>query len=85
MKPTKDVHVLAAFVHGALAALHTLGVVYNARRRNWWDVAAHSLGVAYDVKSARHHYLEATNGNQIHAQRQGQPAWQAGRRRTALQ
>jgi hypothetical protein len=51
-----ELHALGCFVHGALAALHTLGAVYNCRRRNWWDVAAHIVAALYDARSVRHHY-----------------------------
>jgi hypothetical protein len=51
-----ELHALGCFVHGALAALHTLGAVYNCRRRNWWDVAAHIAAAVYDARSVRHHY-----------------------------
>jgi hypothetical protein len=55
----KEIHVLGAYVHGALTALHTLGLVYNLRRRNWWDVVAHAVGVVYDARSVAHHAREA--------------------------
>ena len=51
-----ELHALACFVHGALAALHTLGAVYNFRRKNWCDVAAHVAAGLYDARSAHHHY-----------------------------
>lgn len=51
----REVHALASFVHGALAFGHFLGIVYNWRRRNRWDVLLHSAGVAYGVRSALHH------------------------------
>ena len=51
-----ELHALGCFVHGALAALHTLGAVYNCRRQNWWDVAAHVAAALYDARSVRHHY-----------------------------
>ena len=51
-----ELHALGCFVHGALAALHALGAVYNCRRRNWWDVAAHVAAAIYDARSVRHHY-----------------------------
>lgn len=60
VKPHAEVQMaeLAVFVHGTLAALHALGIVYNARRGNKLDVAAHSAACAYDiyavVKHARH-------------------------------
>jgi hypothetical protein len=50
-----ELEALAAFVHGALAAFHLLGVIYNARRRNWFDVAAHSAGVVYDGYAMNKH------------------------------
>ena len=43
-------------MHGALAALHALGAVYNYRRKNWGDVAAHIAAALYDAHSAHHHY-----------------------------
>jgi hypothetical protein len=51
-----ELHALACFVHGALAALHVLGVAYNCRRRNWWDVMAHLAAAGYDARSVRHHH-----------------------------
>jgi hypothetical protein len=51
-----ELHSLACLVHGALTALHALGAVYNYRRRNWGDVAAHVAAALYDARSARHHY-----------------------------
>ena len=54
-----EVHTLGAFVHGCLTAFHGLGIVYNLRRRNWWDVLAHTAGVLYDLHATRHHYLQA--------------------------
>jgi hypothetical protein len=51
-----ELHALACFVHGALTALHVLGMVYNCRRRNWWDVVAHLAAAGYDARSVRHHH-----------------------------
>jgi hypothetical protein len=51
-----ELHALGCFVHGALTALHALGAVYNCRRRNWWDVAAHVAAALYDARSVRHHH-----------------------------
>ena len=61
MKPTgsKEVHLLAACVHGALIALHTLGLVYNLRRKNRWQSVAHVAGIAFSVHSVVHHIHEA--------------------------
>ena len=51
---------LSVFVHGVLAGLHLLGIAYNARRRNWFDVAAHVSAATYDIwATAKHlHQLE---------------------------
>lgn len=51
----KDTERLAVFVHGTLAALHLLGIVYNVRKKNWLDVAAHTAACAYDTHAALHH------------------------------
>ena len=50
-----QVEVLAVFVHGALTALHLLGAVYNARKRNWLDVTAHTVAAGYDVWAVTKH------------------------------
>jgi DNA-binding IclR family transcriptional regulator len=55
MDPRHETHVLAAGVHGALVALHTLGVAYNARRGNRWQLWAHVAGVAFSVYATVHH------------------------------
>jgi hypothetical protein len=55
----KEVHVLAAGVHGALVALHVLGAVYNARRHNRWQLLAHVAGVAFSPHSVGHHLRES--------------------------
>ena len=55
LKAEQDIQCLATFVHGALAALHALGAAYNVKRRNWFDVAAHSTALGYDIwATARH-------------------------------
>ncbi len=55
----REVHLLAAFVHGALAALHTLGTIYNVRKDNRWQSAVHVGGVAFSLYAVRHHIKEA--------------------------
>src|SRR4051812_41183497 len=50
-----EVHVLAAFVHGALTALHLLGLVYNLRRRHPVQTALHVGGVVFSAHAVRHH------------------------------
>jgi len=55
LRAEQDIQCLATFVHGALAALHALGAAYNVKRRNWFDVAAHSTALCYDIwATARH-------------------------------
>lgn len=58
-KSSTEVHVLAAFTHGVLVALHTLGVAYNARKGNRWQTWAHAAGIAFSVHSTVHHINEA--------------------------
>lgn len=50
-----ELHVLAAGVHGALSALHALGLVYNWRRGNRGDALVHALALAYDAHATAHH------------------------------
>lgn len=58
----KEVHTLACFVHGMAAALHIIGIVYNIRRRNWFDVAAHAFSVTYGIRSVHNHYVDVKRG-----------------------
>jgi hypothetical protein len=46
-------------VHGALAALHALGVVYNFKKGNKFDTVIHSLVFVYDLHSTTKHYYAA--------------------------
>ena len=46
---------LAIFVHGTLAGLHLLGVVYNLKKRNYWDAIAHAAAMGYDTWSVSRH------------------------------
>jgi hypothetical protein len=48
-------------VHGALAALHALGVVYNFKKGNKFDTAVHSLAFVYDLHSTVKHHKQAKN------------------------
>ena len=56
---SKDTHQMAIFVHGALAALHLLGTVYNLKRRHRWQTVAHVAGVAFSAHSAVYHIRES--------------------------
>jgi len=55
LRAEQDVQYLATFVHGVLAALHALGIAYNVKRRNWFDVAAHSAAMTYDIWATAKH------------------------------
>lgn len=55
----KEVHALAAVVHGALIALHTLGLIYNVRRKNRVDIAIHTFALGYSVRACTHHVKES--------------------------
>jgi hypothetical protein len=46
---------LSAFVHGLLAGLHILGIAYNLKRRNKWDVFAHTAAAIYDIRAVTTH------------------------------
>lgn len=46
---------LGIFVHGVLAAFHMLGIVYNVKHRNWFDVTMHGMAAAYDVFATGRH------------------------------
>lgn len=53
---TRELEILAASVHGALAALHALGAIYNARNRNWRWAAFHAAAAVLDTYAVvRHH------------------------------
>lgn len=51
----RQMQELGVFVHGVLAGLHMLGLVYNARRGNWVDVTAHGAAAVYDVYAVSKH------------------------------
>ncbi len=56
VKAEQDLQYLATFVHGVLAAFHALGIAYNVKRRNWFDVAAHSAAMSYDIWATAKHF-----------------------------
>lgn len=51
----KEVHSLAGFTHGALASLHLLGVLYNIRRKHWYNVVVHGYALAFSLNATTHH------------------------------
>lgn len=55
MNAERQLEELAVAVHGVLAALHFLGFIYNARRRNVFDSLVHAAGAIYDANAVRIH------------------------------
>ncbi len=55
-----EIHLaeLSAFVHGALAAFHVLGVIYNVKKRNRWDILAHTAAALYDINAMHSHLAD---------------------------
>ena len=60
VKTERDIESLAAFVHGVLAGLHALGMVYNIKRRNWFDVAAHSATMCGLPREGQSNFISLT-------------------------
>ena len=58
MSSSKETHALASFVHGALAAGHLLGCVYNLRKRNWYNLAVHAYAMGFSINATVHHSKE---------------------------
>ena len=56
LKGDYELHVLGAFVHGALSSLHLLGIIYNYRKGNQKDTVIHTSALAYDAYSVYKHY-----------------------------
>ena len=54
-KGERQLQQLAVFVHGILVAFHTLGIVYNVKKRNWGDVACHTCATVYDCHAVGKH------------------------------
>jgi hypothetical protein len=52
---TDDLEVMAAMAHGGSAVLNLLGIAYNLRKRNGFDVLIHSAGLVYHLISVRKH------------------------------
>lgn len=54
----KELHTLAAFVHGALVFGHALGLVYGVRRQHKLDAAIHAFALGFSLRAAWHHVKE---------------------------
>lgn len=48
-KEQDDTELLAAFVHGALALGHLLGLIYNIRKKNWKSAGFHLSALTFDL------------------------------------
>jgi hypothetical protein len=55
MRQEAELEYLAIFVHGSLASLHTLGFIYNVRRRHWFQAALHAGVALYDFWASAEH------------------------------
>lgn len=51
-----EIDVLGTFIHGCLASLHCVGIVYNLRRKNYADTTIHTLVFCYDLYATYRHY-----------------------------
>ena len=51
----RQMQEIALMIHTLLTAGHCLGIVYNAKRRNWLDVAAHTAAATYDISAINKH------------------------------
>lgn len=60
LSSSHSTHVLAAFVHGGLAAGHALGLLYNSRRpqalRNRVGLMVHAAALLYSGWAVVHHW-----------------------------
>ena len=51
----RHIAALGIFIHGVLTLGHAIGLVHNLKRRNWFDVAAHSFAMGYDLWATKKH------------------------------
>ena len=51
-------HELALAVHSVLIFGHSLGAIYNFKRKNYWQTAIHFAAGGYDVWAANNHLKE---------------------------
>lgn len=59
MDERHEVDVLAGAVHGALAAGHALGAVYNIRRKNTFQAFVHIGALVFDLFCTYDHIKDA--------------------------
>lgn len=58
----KDLHFTALFIHAVLFSLHTVGSLYNLRRKNYWQSLIHGSVAAYDLWAVNQHRKELEDG-----------------------
>ncbi len=54
-----EIHALGVFAHGALVALHALGIMFNLRRNNKTEAAMHTVAVGCSIYAVYTHVKEA--------------------------
>lgn len=57
------IHELGMFIHGVLFGLHSLGVVYNFKRKNYFQATIHLVAGGYDLWAVNQHLKEVRNGH----------------------
>lgn len=57
LTPKREVQVLAIFAHGCLFTLHSIGLVYNFRRRNKLDCVIHASMLLYEGVAVTKHIM----------------------------
>ena len=67
----KEINSLAGFVHGALVALHTLGILYNLKRKHWYNVAVHGYALAFSLNATAHHARVCRDCDRVDATAKG--------------
>lgn len=50
-----ELHSLASCVHGALSALHLLGLIYCIRQDYKLGAALHIAGLGFSILATKHH------------------------------
>lgn len=72
-----ELQVLGAFVHGTLAALHGLGLVYNLRKKNYLDASIHAAAMAYDTWATYKHVnaVKGEDAKEEYPQWDGKMRW----------
>lgn len=54
-KESATMHGLGCFIHGILVFGHTIGFLYNYKRKNFWQAGVHVAVAGYDVWAVDHH------------------------------